>query len=62
MLPSVLERLAARIAGINNVSSKYRETGKLNLHFRADVSGLLHADKGEAVIDTEEEYTVEVGQ
>ena len=31
---------------------------KLNLHFRADASGLVHVERGEAVVETVEEYTV----
>jgi hypothetical protein len=31
---------------------------KLNLHFRADASGLLHVERGEAVVNVTEEYTV----
>ena len=34
---------------------------KLNLHMRADVSGLLHVEKAEAVVEIEETYTVKVG-
>lgn len=42
------------------MSAKHGETGKLNLHFRADASGLMHVDKAEAVLDVMEEYTVKV--
>lgn len=52
--------MAVTAAGFNNVSAKYEEPAKLNLHFRADPSGLLHVEKGEAVIETQEEYTVKV--
>lgn len=52
--------IAVTGAGFNNVSAKYEEPAKLNLHFRADPSGLLHVEKGEAVIETQEEYTVKV--
>ncbi|CAL8469535.1 g9076 [Coccomyxa elongata] len=48
------------ITGINNVSAKYNETGKLNLHVHQDASGLIHVDKAEAVIETTEDYTVKV--
>ncbi len=33
---------------------------KLNLHMRADASGILHVEKAEAVVEVVEEYTVKV--
>ena len=39
---------------------RYAEVPKLSVHFAADASGLLQVTKGEAVIETTEEYTVKV--
>ena len=47
-------------AGIDAVKAKYSEVPKLSVHFAADASGLLQLTKGEAVIETTEEYTVKV--
>ena len=47
-------------AGIDAAKAKYAEVPKLSVHFAADASGLLQVTKGEAVIETTEEYTVQV--
>ena len=47
-------------AGIDAAKAKYTEVPKLSVHFAADASGLLQVTKGEAVIETTEEYTVKV--
>ena len=47
-------------AGIDAAKAKYAEVPKLSVHFAADASGLLQVTKGEAVIETAEEYTVKV--
>ena len=48
------------LAGMKEILAKHKELGKLSLHFRADESGILSLDGGEAVIETTEEYTVKV--
>lgn len=47
-------------AGIDAAKAKYAEVPKLSVHFAADASGLLQVTKGEAVIETTEEYTAKV--
>ena len=48
------------LAGMKDILAKHKELGKLSLHFRADESGILSLEGGEAVIETTEEYTVKV--
>lgn len=50
-----------RTAGINKALAAHAEPGKLSVHFRADPSGLIALEKAEAVFETTEEYTVQVG-
>lgn len=50
-----------RIAGIDKALAAHTEPGKLSVHFRADPSGLIALEKAEAVFETTEEYTVQVG-
>ena len=52
--------LLTLLAGMKDILAKHKELGKLSLHFRADESGILSLDGGEAVIETTEEYTVKV--
>ena len=47
-------------AGMDAAKAKHAEVPKLSVHFAADASGLLQVTKGEAVIETTEEYTVKV--
>ena len=50
-----------RTAGIDKALAAHAEPGKLSMHFRADPSGLIALEKAEAVFETTEEYTVQVG-
>ena len=52
---------SARAAGIGKALAAHAEPGKLSVHFRADPSGLIALEKAEAVFETTEEYTVQVG-
>ncbi len=47
-------------AGIDAAKAKYPEAPKLSIHFAVDASGLLQIAKGEAVVETTEEYTIKV--
>lgn len=47
-------------AGMREVVKKHPEPAKMGVHFRADLSGILAVDRAEAVIDTLEQYEVQV--
>lgn len=59
----VSRRIAEQIrtAGIGKALAAHTEPGKLSVHFRADPSGLVALEKAEAVFETTEEYSVQVG-
>lgn len=46
--------------GMRDVVKKHPEPAKMGVHFRADLSGILAVDRAEAVIDTLEQYEVQV--
>ena len=48
-------------AGIDKALAAHSEPGKASVHFRADASGLLAVQQAEAVFETTEEYSVQVG-
>lgn len=47
-------------AGLREARKQHNDTGKLSLHFRADESGIISLEKGEAISEISEEYTVKV--
>ena len=47
-------------AGLKEARKQHNETAKLSLHFRADESGIITLEKGEATSEVSEEYTVKV--
>ncbi|KAK9811690.1 hypothetical protein WJX72_008444 [[Myrmecia] bisecta] len=48
------------LSGVADVLEKHGETGKMSVHFRADVGGVLSVEKAECVINTVEMVEVEV--
>lgn len=46
--------------GLKEARKQHNDTGKLSLHFRADESGIITLEKGEALSEVSEEYTVKV--
>ena len=47
-------------AGIKAVLDKHKQGAKMTVHFRADLSGLLHPESADAAVETVEEYEVKV--
>ena len=47
-------------AGIQAALKKHNGSARLSLHFKADESGLMSLEKGEAVSEISEEYTTKV--
>ena len=47
-------------AGLKEARKQHNDTAKLSLHFRADESGIITLEKGEALSEISEEYTVKV--
>ena len=48
------------LPGIQEAAKKHNGSAKLSLHFRADESGIVSLEKGEATSEIMEEYTVKV--
>ena len=44
--------------GLDGVLSKWNETGKINMHLKADSSGLISVDKAECVLDLTEQVSM----
>lgn len=44
--------------GLESVLSKWNETGKINVHLKADSSGLISVDKAECVLDLTEQVSM----
>ncbi len=44
--------------GLEGVLSKWNETGKINVHLKADSSGLISVDKAECVLDLTEQVSM----
>ena len=47
-------------AGIKAVLDKHQQGAKMTVHFRADLSGLLHPESADAAVEALEEYEVKV--
>ena len=53
-------RIIPCCAGLNEAVQHHNNSAKLSLHFRADENGIISLEKGEAVSETLEEYTIKV--
>ena len=47
-------------AGIKGILGKHKQGAKMSVHFRADLSGLLHPESADAAVEVVEEYEVKV--
>ena len=48
------------LTGVDETISKYNTTGRIGMHFRADLGGVLSVSKAECVIESMEMVEVEV--
>lgn len=48
-----------KLTGLKDAMARYKETGKVALHFESDGSGLVHFVRGESVIEYADEIQVD---